>query len=460
VARRNVGGRETDEWCFAVFVSRKLPRDLLSASEIIPPELITREGIVRTDVEERQQPQFLADTALYRPLQGGCQIASSSGSGTLGGVVYDGTDFRLVLLTCNHVLTAPGQRSVIPADARVAQPLNGGAFVGTTKRIVPYLPAPSGGPGQLVARVDAGIVVLDPNVDAEFRIIQLGKHPYVILPPYEGLRVVKRGFATERTEAIVKVIDVSVAVDAGAGQKVRIGGPDSGFAVKTSSGNLFAQVGDSGALIIDADGGAARGMLFGGEALGPFQWCYACELNAVFQELQLETPCTGGFHVMIRRAIFRRFTQAWTEVEGHGQGLVDEMIRKSDRFRDMYLPAVDNGRVSGALGIMLRSLATDLAEQVHGDEDFAGLLDDAFGDWLVCPTMYDMLEYRLPDDFALRVSKAFERFRERCPGATGYEWLPIALTEAKSLTMREFLAREVRAEKAKSKRKAHERLGG
>jgi hypothetical protein len=471
VARRTVGGRETDEWCFVTYVSRKLPPDMLHASELVPRELHTLEGTVLTDVEERPEPRFLADTSLYRPLQGGCQILSAAGGGTLGAVVYDGTDFQPVLLTCNHCLTLLGQRTTIPANSQVRQParvlaptadinnpfvFRSGPIVGSTKRIVPWLMPPLGATHNFQARVDAGIVALNPDVDAAFRVIDVGKHPYVILPPYEGLRVVKRGWVTERTEGVVKAIDVSITIRDDDGKLIRIGGVDSGFGIK-SQGSAFARRGDSGSLIVDADGGAARGMLFGGDTPGPFSWTYACELNAVFEELQLETPCTGGLHAAIKRAVLRRYTDAWTEVEARGGGLVGEMVRKTDRFRDRYLPADDNGKVSGAFGSLMQNLASELAEQVHGDEDFAGLLDRAFGDWFALPTMYDMLEYQIPEDLPQRIDAAFRRLRELSPDAKGYEWLTTAIAGAIGLTMREFFAREFRNRKTETKQKGRVR---
>ena len=59
----------------------------------------------------------------------------------------------------------------------------------------------------------------------------------------------------------------------------------------------------------------------------------------------------------------------------------------------------------------------DLAEALYDDEDFTGLVDEAIGDWLVLPTIYDMLEYRLPDDFGPGVMKAFDRLKDRQPKA-------------------------------------------
>ncbi|MGZ6693599.1 MAG: hypothetical protein ACXVHQ_40185 [Solirubrobacteraceae bacterium] len=121
VGRRAVGGRQTNEWAVVVYVSRKLPRDLLRASDLLPSQLDTDGESVGTDVVEAAPQHLLTvDSTAYRPLRGGCQIANSSGAmGTLGGIVYDSTDYEAVMLTCNHVLTLPGSRAALPPDPRV-----------------------------------------------------------------------------------------------------------------------------------------------------------------------------------------------------------------------------------------------------------------------------------------------------------------------------------------------------
>jgi len=463
VAHRVVRGSETEEWCLSVFVSRKVQAAHLRADELVPRELTTVEGTVRTDVVERAEPVLLVDTNMYRPLRGGCQIATVGATGTLGAIVYDGTDYEPVMLTCNHCLTQLGQRDIIPANPSVRQPatvplpfapspntpagLTAGPVIGVTKRIVPWYAPPLGQTyaANLEARVDAGIASINPNVEAQFRVIDLGKHPYVILPPYEGLEVTKRGSQTERTEgATVKAIDVVVKLKDKDGSALRIGGVDSGFAMKVAPGTFFAAPGDSGSLVLDVDRGAARGMIFAGD-LDPGGWVYACELGAIFEMLELETPCTGGLHGMVKRAVTRRHSE-WMVAGGGKKSLVGMMVRNVDRFRALYLSDFGDGRVSGAFGGLMQSLATELAEAVQCDEDFAGLLDRAFGEWLVQPTVYDMLEYRLPPDFDGRVRAAFDRLREWSPEAGGFDWLQAAVAGAGRRTMREWLARRVKIE--------------
>jgi hypothetical protein len=464
VGRRTVDGRETEEWSLVVFVARKLPLSALRSDEVIPRQLDTYEGSVLTDVIEVEEPRPFQDTAQYRPLIGGCQIVTVAGGGTLGSILYDATDYQPVLLTCNHVVTAAGQPNVIPTDTRVFQPgVSTADLVGYTKRIVPWTSAPLGANYGWDARVDAGII--DPNLDVElrFEVIDLGKHPYVFLPPYGGLEVVHRGARSLLSEGTVKYIDVAFTLSPSVGGRAKIGGVDCGFAIQRLGGN-FALPGDSGSLIVDKNLGAARGMVIGGDT-ATSGFTYACEMGAIVHELQLETPCMGSLHSMIKRAVYRRGISspeidppvrgltregaaigdrvASPEAElRSGHGLLRDRIANVERFRERYLPDAADGRVAGALGSTLQLLATDLSEAIYEDEDFAGLLDEAFGEWLIQPTIYDMLEYRLPEDFGQRVLKAFDRLKEhRYSVEGGTRWMQQAFSGSGGMKMRELLDR-------------------
>src|SRR5204863_1361695 len=83
--------------------------------------------------------------------------------------------------------------------------------------------------------------------------------------------------------------------------------------------------------------------------------------------------------------------------------------------------------------------APDVAEALHQDENFAGLLDRAFGDWLVLPTVYDMLEYRIPDHLGPTAIKAFRRFNKVRELLESLGWLETALSRSAGRTVRELL---------------------
>jgi hypothetical protein len=445
VGRRVVGGDERDEWSLVVFVERKLPAALLTTDQLIPRELVTEEGIATTDLIEVTPPRLLVDTALYDPLIGGCQIGSAGGGGTLGGILYDGTDDQPVLLTCNHCLTLPGQRMYIPQDARVRQPIGGPeASIGTTKRIVPMLPGPLGASYAFEAVVDAGIVAPNFLRDLSFRVIELGRHPYVVLPAFPGLEVMKRGATTELTPGTVKHIDVAfVFTEPANGQRIRIGGADCVFSINRVGDN-FAMPGDSGALVIDADRGAVRGMVFAGETQRS-GFTFACDMDAIVRSLQLETPCAGGLRSVIRRAMFKRRIEVWAIAKAESAGIVGHMARNVEMFRRRYLANAGEGHAGLAIELTLQRLATDLAEAVNDDEDVAGLLELAFGEWLVQPTVFDMLEYRLPPEFGTHVLAALDRLARRSPEVTRPAWLPVALSACAGMKVREILDTRVAA---------------
>jgi hypothetical protein len=436
VGYRSVGGEDTDEWSLVAFVTRKLPKSMLRADEIVPTHVETLEGTVRTDVIEVPEPRLFVDNAQYRPVIGGSRITTVAGGGTLGGNLYDSTDLQPVMLTCNHCLTVAGQRTVVPDDDRVYQPDNSAPLAGRTKRIVPMFPAPLGANWAFDAPVDAGIVAPGAAIGVSFNVIDLGRHPFVILPAYPGLEVEKRGATTERTRGGVRHIDVAIVIPDANGQRLRIGGTANVFSVRRIGSN-FALPGDSGALVIDADGGAARGMVFGGDTTVS-GWTYACDLDAIFGELRLQTACHGSIDSLIRRAVLRRRPHEWSLSVASGTGLLPELVKNVERFRRTYLPA--EAETEGSLLGNLRLLVGEIAQTLHDDDDFAGLVDEAIGDWLIQPTIYDMLEYRLPDEFATRVMRAVEHLQERVPDAANLAALEPALEGSQGVKMRDLLA--------------------
>ena len=142
---------------------------------------------------------------------------------------------------------------------------------------------------------------------------------------------------------------------------------------------------------------------------------------------------TGGIERVIDRAVNRRLTRT---------ARVADLKRNAARFRRAHLAPECNGRVSGTVGALLEVLATPLAEDIARDEEFAALLDVAFGDWLVSPSVDHLLEYELPRDFGLRVARAVDHFLRRHPEERGLH-VPRGLVVALGGgSVRELLARD------------------
>jgi hypothetical protein len=356
--------------------------------------------------------------------------------------MYDRRDSSVVLLTNNHVLTTTGNPTTLPANTDVSQPL-GGAKIGVSKRIVPWFLAPLGSAGyKFTAPVDAGIVEVDDGIAGQFDVIEIGgKHPFVALPAFEGLEVVRRGYRTQLRTGTVEAIDVTMTATASNGDTCLIG--PSVFSIRSPERLISAMKGDSGSLVVDAAGGAARGLVFASdEQSGGLT--FACDLITIMTLLDIETPCTGARNALIRRAIRRRFTNSWkaTQIDAAGGSrnpFVDEMITKVHRFTRAYLPKERDGSTGSAIGYALGRLGPDLADALTYDEDAAGLFDRAFGDWLVTPTVFDMLEYRFPRDAGVHVSAALGRVRDRCRPSPELDLLERIFTEAAGRTMREVL---------------------
>ena len=191
-------------------------------------------------------------------------------------------------------------------------------------------------------------------------------------------------------------------------------------------------------LVVDAEGGAARGLMFGGDFMkGGLS--FGCQLSAIMEELQLETPCTGSLNATFMRALRRRrLLGTIGDVDTTFAGAASKSLAK---FRHKQLKHGVAGSVGRAIEAMFQALAPELSEGLAFDEDFAGLIDHALGDWLVQPTVYDMLDYELPEDIECRLDRAFARFREIHPEAQGYAWFPAAFKGCGGTRMREVLTR-------------------
>jgi hypothetical protein len=77
---------------------------------------------------------------------------------------------------------------------------------------------------------------------------------------------------------------------------------------------------------------------------------------------------------------------------------------------------------------------------ITADEDTAGLLDRAFGEWLIQPTVFDMLEYRFQADLGAHVAAAFQKLRRSSERVPELDLLERVFTVAGGRSMRELLA--------------------
>ena len=278
------------EVCVVVAVSKKLPKDALSQSDLIPR---TMDG-VKTDVIELppfRALQATADTARsigasaqiqrLRPARPGGSIGHLDiTAGTFGCVVMrNGLKF---ILSNNHVLANSNQAKLGEAILQPG-PIDGGTLsqdrLATLVEFVPLAfegepepaPPPTGcatffrNAGTLapaintkganrvdcaLARADGG----DDTLSADILNIGVPKGVKGVTEAFLGLQIQKSGRTTGYTQGEIEQIDVS--------SKVEYDGKEAIFTGQLLAGGMSAG-GDSGSAVLDMDGNVI-GLLFAG----------------------------------------------------------------------------------------------------------------------------------------------------------------------------------------------------
>ena len=300
-------GKQTNEVVVQVFVERKLPKNSLTPSHVVPDRVPGLEGAaVRTDVIESPIPSAHQDTTRYRPVQAGSSIGPEAtvSAGTLGGWACDNTDDTTVLLSNNHVIS---NLDTLPALRRIVQParLDGGVLptdvIGSLKRHVAVNTiANPPAPGAVIPTsvVDAAIGSIDADVDIDHDVISIGPAIYELRAPALNMNVQKRGRTTLLTNN-GRITSVGMTFQCSYRNRTRISQIQNAFRITSTNGAVFDSPGDSGSLIFDQAAGQVSGtrpvvgLLYAGGTFNdgtPF--CDACDINAVFSALNLSTVCT------------------------------------------------------------------------------------------------------------------------------------------------------------------------
>ncbi|MFB7178027.1 hypothetical protein ACFCYI_10020 [Streptomyces sp. NPDC056257] len=442
VAYKVVEGQRTDTVSVSVKVIRKERAANLATLDRVPSSLTFNGEGIPTDVMPIAMPrvcQFMYDFAKHRPIRGGCMIEAvgqGGGMGTGGGIFYDRRwPMEPVLLTNSHVLSdARNNPPQLPQDIRVYQPPSWwwGEYIGYIVRAVPFFLAPLGADYAYTIDVDGGIVHVDLPVKVDFSVTEIsGMHPWVCLPPYIGERVLRRG-ATSRLQSGT-VEDIGLSVLHSIGDKLLKVGNGNLFSIRSDPEEHPAQHGDSGSLVLDS--AATRGLLCGSDyTLGGLT--YANNILDVMSALEIDAACNGGRRRMVRMAIIAHLMDI---------KLIEEHVGKFDRFRAEYLSQDSEGNLASALGALLNDgTGQAIAGAILADEEFSGLLNRAIGTWLVRPTIFDMLEYQIPENFTPDLLAAFSRLNAMKPDVIDMRWLEDAFQDADGRSMRELLDRSVK----------------
>jgi hypothetical protein len=304
-------GVDTGEPCVVIGVKRKIPKDLIAEEDVIPDVL--PDGVI-TDVIECPEIMALGTCTggagggcpdhdiKYRPLQGGISaIEDGATACTLGVIVKDSTDGRLVALTNNHCaglqydpaykVPTNGNLSAAGIDMLQPSPNDGGTnpadVYGTVKRAVSMEFGTDSIQDNIV---DCAISTIATD-DASTPILDLHEGPFPFATSAEygvGTEVVKSGRTTGNTPPPTTTItstNANVNVSYGAGDENLA--PFSNQIIYTAA-TRFSQGGDSGSAALAVIGGEYKiiGLHFAGNGTGTLG--VACHIENVASELGVE----------------------------------------------------------------------------------------------------------------------------------------------------------------------------
>ena len=299
---KTVNGVKTDEKCIVVGVCKKVKKEDLKSDELIP-EVVSNGK--KTDVIVIPYMKFLNNcnpTIPYRPLMGGISSIRQGGTAcTLGAIVKDSTDKRLVALTNNHCAgivydpnyDIPDQGFVNTVGDNMLQPspFDGGTtndVCGIIKRVVP-IKFGAVEPNFVDCAISE-IIIDNPLTNIE----NIGDGPYLLETDESkygvGTIVKKNGRTTCYTESEIvgKYINTNVSFSNEPGDNnVAL------FVEQMAIGfNQFSAGGDSGSVIISNIDGQDKiiGLLFAGGQISDTEFItIANHISDVVEYLNVES---------------------------------------------------------------------------------------------------------------------------------------------------------------------------
>jgi hypothetical protein len=249
VAEREVGGSLAGQEAVAVYVERKVARELVDDAALVPSEY---DGIP-TDIVESGELVPQTGRGRYRPAPAGVSLAHhASTAGTLGFVAY--RDGDLYVVSNNHVLA---QENDADAEDSILQPgpADGGTEADEIARLAVWEPMDfNGGPNLVdaaMARTDADLVSRE--------VYGMGALDWTPRSPSRGLVVRKRGRTSQLTQGVVQDVDATIKMPY-----------SNGVAILTDQilvrgvNRTFSEGGDSGSLVFAEESRQPIGLLCGG----------------------------------------------------------------------------------------------------------------------------------------------------------------------------------------------------
>lgn len=291
IGRKMVANQYTNVPSVRVYVTHKLPTALLPTAARIPDMI---DG-VPTDVIE-SPPAFLAAPALpvcsalrgerQRPVQGGISGASELiNAGTLGALCRStraGEEGRRFVLGNNHTLADLG---AAPVGSAILQPSRRdfGTIddrIASLSRFVPILEN-----GTASNLVDAAIAELDATIEMQSQICSIGT-PSGINEAALDMVVQKHGRTSGPTLGVIDDPSVDIVIPLSRANPQRVARFVRQIRIRPAPAKpLFAQGGDSGALVMSRSKGSAVGLLFACPDDGSF--AYANPISEVLKALEI-----------------------------------------------------------------------------------------------------------------------------------------------------------------------------
>lgn len=433
------GGERTNEEVIVVSVNKKLAPGELTPQTIVPRVLPLPNGeLVGTDVVEEKAgyPTPDVDSALYRPVPGGCEIGAfgSIFLGTLGGWFCspdreESSGWTPVWLTNAHVAD-PNTFSTIPADSRMTQPWAGGVIGNTTA--ISGWPNPFPAPNVTVGGVaDAAIGALNDDVAPDYRVIDIGDAVYEIGTAADDMSVQKRGRTTELTNGTV-ITFVAANVRSPAGGLVTFGLPGQPpvFRIRslgTGLGPAFGAPGDSGSLVFSSAHGELEetypcvGLYFAGDyawvADQPNPNLYtvtglAFDIGAIMGLFPLETIC----NCVVRSLIASVFGQEAREAESTRTELTRNRVRVAEKMMRRFRAGVLERSTVGK--VISKSVAQNapFASRVLAEDPVAyGLAVEMLEPWVKASTSLAVLNQPIDERTVGLANELAKRVTERYP---------------------------------------------
>ncbi len=287
-----VNGKPTRTMSVRMYVTRKLPRSLLPAQAQLPPDI---DGIP-TDVVEAP-PAYLAAMAIppqcsirrtreQRPVCPGISASNAAvNAGTISMICRSRRPAdagKLFVLGNNHTLADLGAAAV-GSDIVQPSPADGGDIsdrIATLARFVAIDETPTA-----TNQVDAALAELVAGVQTQPGICSIGI-PQGIAAPEFGAVVQKHGRTTGLSRGIIDDPSVDALIPLSRQDPGRMARFVQQIRIVPAVGmSLFAQPGDSGALVTTRKGNRVVGLLFACPDNG--QFAYANPIASVLEELEI-----------------------------------------------------------------------------------------------------------------------------------------------------------------------------